>query len=63
MGSMLLLNIGGATVLVGIWIVAVVHTYRSLAADEKRSTAPRERLAAAPKAIRGQVNPARSAIA
>lgn len=64
MSSALLLNAVGAIVLVGIWIAAVVHVYVSLAADEKRSPgATRERLIGSPKAIKGQVSTARSALA
>ena len=52
MNSALLLNAVGAIVLVGIWITAVVHVYRSLAHDEKRSAAggrrPRTSPASAP---------------
>lgn len=48
--SVLLLNVGAAIVLVGLWTGAVVHVYRSLAADERRPTAtPRAAWPRAPK--------------
>jgi hypothetical protein len=64
MTSALLLNAVGATVLVGIWIAAVVHIYRSLAKDELRSPATgAERLLRSPKTRPGLLTTARGALA
>lgn len=64
MTSALLLNAGGATVLVGCWVLAVVHVYRSLAADERRSLpAGREHRVASGQTANGRVTKELSTLA
>lgn len=63
MGSVLLLNAAGSAVVIGLWIAAVVHVYRSLAADEALSSSLRRCLLTDPEVIRVPDSPERSAIA